>query len=282
MDTGCTFTSAVGVAVGDAAVVNVVGAAVVVASATAVAAVGAAVVVAPAGVVPVIGAAVVVALAAVVAVLGATVVAAPAAVAPVVGAAVVVAPAAVVAVVGVAVAVASATVEVLTGVTVTVRVTAVLLESPSLITKLTTRSAASCVPVGSSDVLEYVTARSAVSQVATDALPTIVSTPVPSAYTPMMPPVAVKASSSPVVKPELIVTVALGRVKLSVSDTVIASVTARARPFSVYASAAVSRPDSTGFCCAAATATSIAIIVCHIVIRIVPAREVGSSRCLDR
>ena len=85
-----------------------------------------------------------------------------------------------------------------------------------------------------------------------------------------------------VVKPELNVTVALGRVKLSVSDTVIASVTARARPFSVYASAAVSRPDSTGFCCAAATATSIAIIVCHIVIRIVPAREVGSSRSLDR
>ena len=51
-----------------------------------------------------------------------------------------------------------------TGVTVTVRVTAALLRSPSLITNDTARSAVVCVPVGSSDVLEYVTARSAVCQ----------------------------------------------------------------------------------------------------------------------
>ena len=48
--------------------------------------------------------------------------------------------------------------------TVTVRVTAALLRSPSLITNDTARSAVVCVPVGSSDVLEYVTARSAVCQ----------------------------------------------------------------------------------------------------------------------
>jgi hypothetical protein len=49
-----------------------------------------------------------------------------------------------------------------TGVTVTVRATAALFESPSLITNDTVRTDVVCEPVGSSDELEYVTDRSAV------------------------------------------------------------------------------------------------------------------------
>ena len=69
-----------------------------------------------------------------------------------------------------------------TGVTVTVRVTAELLASPSLITNDTTRSDDVCVPVGSSDELEYVTSRSAVCHAAAVRLPLNDSTPVPDVY----------------------------------------------------------------------------------------------------
>ena len=65
-----------------------------------------------------------------------------------------------------------------TGVTVTVRVAVVLMASPSLIANAMVRSAATCVPVGSSDELEYVTARSAVCHAACDATPAMLSAPV--------------------------------------------------------------------------------------------------------
>ena len=64
-----------------------------------------------------------------------------------------------------------------TGTTTTVRATTLLVKSPSLITNDTVRFADDCVPVGSSDELEYVTARSTVCQADTDTAPVSCSTP---------------------------------------------------------------------------------------------------------
>ena len=65
----------------------------------------------------------------------------------------------------------------MTGFTTTVRVTALLVKSPSLITKDTVRMDHLCMPVGSSDQLENVTALNAACQSATDTLPASDSTP---------------------------------------------------------------------------------------------------------
>ena len=103
-----------------------------------------------------------------------------------------------------------------TGVTVTVRVTALLVKSPSLITNDTVRSAVVCVPVGSSDELEYVTARSAVCQAAIVALPLSDSAPLAATYVAVMPvSVPAYASTSPSTRPAVMVAVALSRLASS-------------------------------------------------------------------
>ena len=107
-----------------------------------------------------------------------------------------------------------------------------------------------CVPVGSSDELEYVTDRSAACQSATDTLPTIDSAPevaLNAAVTPL--PVTGYASTSPRRMPVLIVTVALSRfgsVKWSMSMIVMFSLTTVSFPFSMYTRLSASTSDSTG------------------------------------